>query len=147
MDGIGSIKTVDPNRILARVKSDPNTFFDPDESGTIAAGLSADRFIIGSVVSTGNRTELIANIYDLDGTEIGDAQSDFETDDGLPHAIDALVVQLIRTARRRRCLACRTGHANHQVIRSLEVFTGGRVFVETRSSRYCHRTSRKSNFA
>ncbi len=96
MDGVGSIKTVDPNRVLARVSDEQNSFFDPDESGLVAAGMSANRFVIGSVVRTGTRTEMVANVYDLDGNEIGEANTTFEQDAEIPGAIDDLALQLIR---------------------------------------------------
>ena len=96
MDGVGPIRTVDYNRILARVSDDEDTFFDPDESGLLAAGMNASTFILGSVVTTGARTEILANIYDLEGEEIGAAKASVDQESDLPRAIDDLALQLIR---------------------------------------------------
>ncbi len=96
MDGVGSIRAIDANRVLARVETDPNTFFDPDESGVSASSMFADRFVLGSVVRAGTRTEILARVYDLEGSELGEAKTTFNLDGDLPASIDDLALQLIR---------------------------------------------------
>ena len=96
LDGFDPFHTVDPNRILAKVDSDRESFFDPDESGKTVEELGGDQFVIGSVVQTGSQVELLASLYNLDGVELGSAQVVFQSNDDLPGAIDQLAIQLIR---------------------------------------------------
>ena len=96
MDGVGSIKTVDPHRVLARIPSEENSFFDPDESGVRAAGMSANRFVIGSVVQSGTGAEMVATLYDLDGNEIGEANASFAEESEISNAINDLALKLSR---------------------------------------------------
>jgi hypothetical protein len=93
LDGVGGIRSVDPNVVLGRVR--PGDALTLDQARAAAVRLGAERFVLGSVTDTGDGLRLHGALYRADGTEEARAQADARTPEALLPALDGLSQQLV----------------------------------------------------
>src|SRR4051794_1677428 len=100
--GVGGINTVDP-RVVLREWGSPQTASPDDLSHALAVGrdLKAGSVLLGSAVSTGGRVRLAADIYSIDGEQLGRAQVDGPADSVLG-VVDRLSLALLRDVWRSK---------------------------------------------
>jgi tetratricopeptide (TPR) repeat protein len=100
--GVGGINTVDPRVVLRKWGSSRGGSPD-DLSHALAVGrdLHAGSVLMGSAVSTGGRVRLAADIYSIDGEQLGRAQVDGPADSVLG-VVDRLSVALLRDVWRSK---------------------------------------------
>jgi tetratricopeptide (TPR) repeat protein len=100
--GVGGINTVDPRVVLREWGSSRNTASD-DLSHALAVGrdLHAGSVLLGSAVSTGGRVRLAADLYSIDGEQLGRAQVDGPADSVLS-VVDRLSLALLRDVWRSK---------------------------------------------
>ena len=100
--GVGGINTVDP-RVVIREWGSPQTASPDDLSHALAVGrdLKAGSVLLGSAVSTGGRVRLTADIYSIDGEQLGRAQVDGPADSVLG-VVDRLSLALLRDVWRSK---------------------------------------------
>jgi serine/threonine-protein kinase len=93
LDGVGGIRSVDPNVVLGRVPS--GEVLTLEEARAAADRLGAGRFVLGSATDTGGGLRLLAALYHVDGTEEARAQADADSPEALLPALDRLSHQLV----------------------------------------------------
>src|SRR3954454_490942 len=100
--GVGGINTVDP-RVVLRVWGSPGSSGPDDLSHALAVGrdLHAGSVLLGSAVSTGGRVRLAADIYSIDGEQLGRAQVDGPANSVLG-VVDRLSLALLRDVWRSK---------------------------------------------
>jgi tRNA A-37 threonylcarbamoyl transferase component Bud32 len=96
-DATGLVRGIDPNSVLGAVGS---ATVDSSAARSIATRVGADRYVLGSVTSTGPTFTVRATLHDGNGREVGRAHVVAATSDSLVAAADALVRQLIATELR-----------------------------------------------
>jgi tetratricopeptide (TPR) repeat protein/TolB-like protein len=102
LKGVAGIKTVDPRAVL-RQWSGTRSRSSDEVTGALAAGRELDAYsvVLGSVVSTGGRVRLAADLYTIDGERLGRAQVDGPADSVLG-AVDRLSLALLRDVWRSK---------------------------------------------
>ncbi|HEX5963606.1 MAG TPA: serine/threonine-protein kinase, partial [Gemmatimonadales bacterium] len=102
LSGVGGIHAVDPRTVLRRW-SRSNDRGSGDISRALAVGraLDAGSVVLGSVVSTGGRVRLAADLYSTRGEPLGRAQVDASADSVLG-AVDRLSLALLRDVWRSK---------------------------------------------
>ncbi|HVQ48315.1 MAG TPA: serine/threonine-protein kinase, partial [Gemmatimonadales bacterium] len=100
--GVGGINTVDP-RVVLREWGSSGSASTNDLSHALAVGrdLHAGSVLLGSAVSTGDRVRLAADIYSIDGEQLGRAQVDGPADSVLG-VVDRLSLALLRDVWRSK---------------------------------------------
>jgi serine/threonine-protein kinase len=100
--GVGGINTVDP-RVVLREWGSSSSASSNDLSHALAVGrdLHAGSVLLGSAVSTGGRVRLAADIYSIDGEQLGRAQVDGPADSVLG-VVDRLSLALLRDVWRSK---------------------------------------------
>jgi tetratricopeptide (TPR) repeat protein len=96
LDGAGSISTVDPRVVIARLHERGLDADDPEQGRRLARELGAGRFITGNLLEIGGRVTATASLHHTVGSDAQPAQSVREGDaDGLFDVLDSLVVDLM----------------------------------------------------
>ncbi len=100
--GVGGINTVDPRSVLKRWGGAGRRGSD-EVARAVAVGrdLDAGSVVLGSVVSTGGRVRVAADLYSIAGERIGRAQVDAAADSVLG-AVDRLSLALLRDVWRSK---------------------------------------------
>ena len=94
--GVGGIYTVDPRTVLAKwARVGGRGSEDITQALSVGRALDAGSVVLGSVVSTGSRVRLAADMYSSDGKPLGRAQVDGPTDSVLV-LVDRLSLGLVR---------------------------------------------------
>jgi serine/threonine-protein kinase len=76
LDGVGPIRMVDPNALLAYVAAGDCVVVNPECGRRAAARFGAGRYVLGQVVPVGpERVQLLATLYSRDGASLGSVQS------------------------------------------------------------------------
>jgi serine/threonine protein kinase len=96
-DATGLVRGVDPNTVIGAVAAQRVSVTDSAAVQSVARGVRADRYVVGSVVGSGAALTLRATLRRVDGREVGRAQSSLAGIDALSVGIDSLVRQLIAT--------------------------------------------------
>ena len=96
-DGTGLVRGIDPNTVLGAAGDRRSTPLDSAAARALAVRIRADRYVVGSVVATGSTLTFRATLRQIDGREIGRAQTTVPDSGALVPGIDALVRQLIAT--------------------------------------------------
>jgi len=92
LNSVGGIRAVDPRIVLARWKKQGGTGgADVETALGIARGVKAQAALVGSIVATGPRVRLSADLYGPEGTSLARAQVD-----GAADSVLALVDELSR---------------------------------------------------
>ena len=94
LDGMGPLRTVDPNAILGFMSKEGHSSTNPEVGQLIATRFNADRFVIGSVTKIANQLQFTARLYDKDGQVLNQVELE-EDGQNLGHAIDAVAIQLV----------------------------------------------------
>ena len=92
LDGIGGLRSVDPNAVIGRAGGVAPTL---DEAQRLTARFGAGHFVLGRVTDTGVGFRLDASLYRADGSEETRAQVDVPSPDALLPALDALARQIV----------------------------------------------------
>ncbi len=93
-NAVGGIRAVEPRAILARWKQEGQPA-DIQGALTLARGLKAGSVVLGSIVATGSRVRLAADLYGADGKSLSQAQVDGSADSVL-QLVDQLSLELVR---------------------------------------------------
>ena len=96
-DGTGLVRGIDPNTVIGAVGDRRAVTLDSAGARALAVKIRADRYVVGSVVSTGATLTFRATLRLIDGREVGRAQTTVSDSGALVSGIDALVRQLIAT--------------------------------------------------
>lgn len=97
---VGGLRVVDPGAVASRWRDEVGVSSDvaPDQALAVAAGLGARFAVRGSVVRTGDRATLVAEVYDLAGAgQVDDARVEGSADDltGLVDSLTARVTDML----------------------------------------------------
>ena len=97
LNAVGGIRTVDPRAVLFQVKKrGPALAVDLEGALSVGKALDAGAVLLGSVVNAGPQVRLSAQLYDRNGTPLGQtAQVDGPADSVLA-LVDSLSVRLVR---------------------------------------------------
>lgn len=94
MDGVGPVQTIDPHAVSSFVAHADTT--DQVALGAAAArALSADRFVLGTVIVTGARSRVSATLYDASGRVMTTSVVDVEGTSNVLGATDGLARELL----------------------------------------------------
>ena len=95
LDGVGGIRTIEPRQVLRewqrRAKGVTPTL---DDAIAVARSVKAASVLTGSLLATGSRTRLTAELYDLSGKQLAREQMEGPTDSVLTLA-DGLALKLL----------------------------------------------------
>ncbi|MFB3132419.1 MAG: protein kinase, partial [Rhodothermales bacterium] len=95
LDGAGTLRSVDPKALRGYLARNPDRVLDPQAGREAAVHFGAGSFILGTVLRAGTETQLLASLYDTEGTELAEAQASFANDEQFMAAVDALAQQLV----------------------------------------------------
>jgi TolB-like protein len=102
LSGVGGIYAVDPRTVLRRWgRSGDRGSGDISRALSVGRALDASSVVLGSVVSTGGRVRLAADLYSTQGVPLGRAQVDASADSVLG-AVDRLSLALLRDVWRSK---------------------------------------------
>lgn len=93
-NAVGGIRAVEPRAVLARWKQEGQPG-DIQGALTLARGLKAGSVVLGSIVATGSRVRLAADLYGANGQSLSQAQVDGSADSVL-QLVDQLSLDLVR---------------------------------------------------
>lgn len=94
LNTVGGIRAVEPRAVLSRWKREGEPG-DIRGALALARGLRAGSVVLGSIVATGTRVRLAADLYGADGTSLSQAQVDGSADSVL-QLVDQLSLELVR---------------------------------------------------
>jgi serine/threonine-protein kinase len=102
LNAVGGIRAADPRTVLARWKKTGATGgADLETALDVARSVKATAAVLGSIVATGNRVRVSADLYGQDGKALAHAQVDGAADSVLP-LVDSLSLYLVRDIWRSR---------------------------------------------
>lgn len=102
LNAVGGIRAADPRTVLARWKKSGGTGgADLETALAVARSVKASAAVLGSIVATGNRVRVSADLYGQDGKSMAHAQVDGASDSVLP-LVDSLSLYLVRDIWRSR---------------------------------------------
>lgn len=93
-DATGVVRGIDPNAVLGAGLASNAVAFDSAAARQLAGRVGANRYVVGSVVQTGDRILLRATLYRADGGEAARAQVDVASRDDILRGGESLVRQL-----------------------------------------------------
>ncbi|MDZ7632699.1 MAG: protein kinase [Gemmatimonadaceae bacterium] len=96
-DGTGLVRGIDPNTVIGARAGSRSVTLDSADAQALATRVRADRYVVGSVVSSGPSLTFRATLRRIDGREVGRAQATVADASDLAAGVDALVRQLIAT--------------------------------------------------
>jgi DNA-binding SARP family transcriptional activator/TolB-like protein len=94
LDGVGPVRTIDPHAV-ASVAAHADTTDRVAMGVSAARKLSADRFVLGTVVVTGARTRVSASLYDVRGRFITTGEADVDKSSDVLTATDQIARELL----------------------------------------------------
>jgi serine/threonine-protein kinase len=94
LNTVGGIRAVEPRAVLSRWKQEGQPG-DIQGALALARGLKAGSVVLGSIVATGPRVRLAADLYGADGASLSQAQVDGSADSVL-QLVDQLSLELVR---------------------------------------------------
>ena len=94
-DATGLVRGIDPNAVIGAAQQRDAAAIDSASSGRLARDLGAARYVVGSVVQTGDRITLRATLYRADGQDAARARVEVESVDGILQGGESLVRQLM----------------------------------------------------
>ncbi len=94
LNSVGGIRAVEPRTVLARWKKDGEPG-DIEGALALARGVKAGSVVLGSIVATGSRVRISADLYGGDGKSLSRAQVDGSADSVL-QLVDQLSLDLVR---------------------------------------------------
>lgn len=94
LDGIGYIRTIDPNIVLSTVQ-DGDDIRDPQYALKAFSDLEPNRVLLGSITRLGSQYRFNATLYDNLGKPVSRAEAKTEDEAELPTVIDQLSQQLL----------------------------------------------------
>jgi serine/threonine-protein kinase len=96
LDGAGDLHSVDPRALLSYVSRQPRGALGPDQGSAIAEHFGAGLFVLGDVLTVGDRLRLTASLYDTRRagrpTATGSAEG---PPDRVFELVDSLAAQLV----------------------------------------------------
>jgi TolB-like protein len=102
LNAVGGIRAADPRTVLARWrKAGGSGGADLETALAVARAVKASAAVLGSIVATGNRVRVSADLYGQDGKALAHAQVDGASDSVLP-LVDSLSLYLVRDIWRSR---------------------------------------------
>jgi serine/threonine-protein kinase len=102
LNAVGGIRAADPRTVLARWrKAGGSGGADLETALAVARQVKASAAVLGSIVATGNRVRVSADLYGSDGKSLAHAQVDGAADSVLP-LVDSLSLYLVRDIWRSR---------------------------------------------
>jgi TolB-like protein len=99
--GVAGIRTVDPRAVLRTWGTDRSGSDDLARALAVGRDLNAGSVVLGSAVSTGDRMRVSADLYSIDGEQLGRAQVDGPADSVLT-VVDRLSSALLKDIWRSR---------------------------------------------
>ena len=96
LNGVGGVQTVEPRTVLQQIQKRGGGTPDLEAALGIAGDLKAGSVLLGSVVATGSRVRLNADLYAVDGSRLAQAQVDGHADSVLA-LVDGLSIELMRS--------------------------------------------------
>ncbi|MBK8003593.1 MAG: protein kinase [Gemmatimonadetes bacterium] len=94
LNAVGGIRAVEPRAVLARLKKE-GAPADVEGALRFAGALKANSVVMGSIVATGSRVRVSADLYGPEGTSLARAQVDGAADSVL-QLVDQLSLSLVR---------------------------------------------------
>ena len=91
LDGVGDLRIADPRVLLAEISDDT----EPRHPADVARAVGADRWIHGSVLASGGRLRITAQMEDRSGRILSRAEAQGEGEAALFDLVDELVRQLL----------------------------------------------------
>jgi TolB-like protein len=102
LNAVGGIRAADPRTVLARWRKSVGTGgADLETALSVARSVKATAAVLGSIVATGTRVRVSADLYGQDGKALAHAQVDGAADSVLP-LVDSLSLYLVRDIWRSR---------------------------------------------
>lgn len=95
LDEVGAIRTIDPATSIRRWTQAGGGAVTPDLARRIGTDLGVGSMLTGSITALGSRVRLIAQIHDLAGALLAEAQADGEGQDLLT-LVDSVSLRLLR---------------------------------------------------
>jgi serine/threonine-protein kinase len=96
LNAVGGIRAIEPRTVMARLKkAGLGPGLDLEAALGVARSVKAQAAVLGSVVATGARVRVSADLYGQDGKSLAHAQVDGATDSILT-VVDALSLALVR---------------------------------------------------
>lgn len=95
LDGVGTLRTADPHAVLAFVEEHGLDLADPASGRRVAERFGAGRFVLGSIVESGDRLRVQATIYRADGTIESRGSAGAGADREFFEMVDGLTRQLL----------------------------------------------------
>ncbi|MGD8869814.1 MAG: BTAD domain-containing putative transcriptional regulator, partial [Gemmatimonadales bacterium] len=94
LDGAGELRSVDPQALLSFVdRTEPVT--GPEQGGRVASQFGAGHYVLGSIVAAGERIQVSAALYDLEGSVVRRAEARVDDEGQLFDVVDDLSRQLL----------------------------------------------------
>jgi serine/threonine-protein kinase len=95
IDGVGSLRSVDPRVLLSHVKRNPGVQEEPEKARRVAQRFGASHFLMGSVLAIGDSVQLSATLYGPEGDRTTTAQV-VTAERELLRAVDHLAGELVQ---------------------------------------------------
>ncbi|MGH7565730.1 MAG: BTAD domain-containing putative transcriptional regulator, partial [Gemmatimonadota bacterium] len=95
LDGVGTLRTADPHAVLAFVRENGMDPADPAAGRRTAERFGAGRFVLGSIVESGERLHVQATVYRADGTIEARGSAGAGEDSDFFEMVDGLTRQLL----------------------------------------------------
>ncbi len=95
LDGSGTLRAIDPNALLGYIARHPNLIIDPDGGREVADEFGAGRYILGAVVTTGDKRVISATLYEGQSVKVSEARVSFSEGEEFFEAFDDLSIQLL----------------------------------------------------
>lgn len=95
LDGVGPIRTVDPNMVFAILGESEESIRDPHKAAKLFQDQRAKRIVLGNVVQLGQQLQFHASLYDQEASLIDRVELTTEQEADLPAIIDELVRKLV----------------------------------------------------
>ncbi len=94
-DATGLLRGVDPNSSIGAARARNATTIDSATARTLAEGLGASRYVVGSVVRAGSGFTLLATLYHAAGKVVARSQINVANAEYLSAGVESLVRQLV----------------------------------------------------
>lgn len=96
LDDAGELRAVDPHALLGFLHR-RGAVTDPDEAAEVARHFGAGIYLRGSLVAAGDRIRASAVLYNVEGSQVGQARATVDDERRLLEVVDALSRQLLAT--------------------------------------------------
>jgi class 3 adenylate cyclase len=96
-DGLGPLRSIDPNAVLGRLTKRDGYVRDPEFALNTFSDFNPDRLVLGALTKVGNDLHIIASLYDGEGELLVKEMEEASNENNLPAALDKLCRRLVST--------------------------------------------------